>query len=539
MASKRLVVVSPYPNLKGIYIESDSCSNEGKPVFKKETPNSSDAAWLFFSSKFGKGPCWYFGRSLPQGGSLSSFCSSQDAADAPEASTWPSGDITEIRQEGLPNEKTAASQPTLASICLDCKELQELSKSLHCCSCSKVEDVADALRALSLLKDFAGPSLRRKLAESLVNGDEDATQKLKTVAAAYVAQDPQPLLLCEPPENVDLASGMTALMCDAISLKGVTLRYQWHKDGIALPRAERPRLVLSSPGPRDEGSYVCHVSAEAVPEIVKTQPCNVKLSAEASAQRNAEEAKRLRFESPLRRAHAAQTLGDFAAAVRLLTEGIKACGDNEAVRADALCRRAELHLQLKRWKEAFDDASEAVSIFPSRAQAHAARGAAAEKLEFLAEAASSWETAELLGGIPEAANRAAACQKRLEGFFSQKKAQQGYASHSSSNQEDPEERWRRCGWGQQHQGRRGAAGSGGSSTGGSGNNAGISSTLEKHLEVLRLTLDPHGRPPPQDVVRSAYRKLALQAHPDKPGGSKTAFQELQNAYEAVLGVAGA
>lgn len=34
-----------------------------------------------------------------------------------------------------------------------------------------------------------------------------------------------------------------------------------------------------------------------------------------------------------------------------------------------------------------------------------------------------------------------------------------------------------------------------------------------------------------DVITAAYRELAKTRHPDAPGGSKEAFQELQAAYE--------
>ncbi|CAK9020701.1 Hypothetical protein SCF082_LOCUS15016 [Durusdinium trenchii] len=52
-----------------------------------------------------------------------------------------------------------------------------------------------------------------------------------------------------------------------------------------------------------------------------------------------------------------------------------------------------------------------------------------------------------------------------------------------------------------------------------------------HLKVLGFASHEL---PSAETLRSAYRKLALAMHPDKPGGSITAFQELQNAYEAVL-----
>ena len=38
---------------------------------------------------------------------------------------------------------------------------------------------------------------------------------------------------------------------------------------------------------------------------------------------------------------------------------------------------------------------------------------------------------------------------------------------------------------------------------------------------------------PDEVVKAAYRVLAVKNHPDKPGGSKTKMQELNGAWEAI------
>jgi len=305
-----------------------------------------------------------------------------------------------------------------------------------------------------------------------------------------------------------------------------------------LRRAERPRLVLSGAGPQDEGSYVCRVSAGFA--TASTRPCEVKLSEEAQRARAAESAKRSRFESPLRRAAEAVRLGKKDIAVTMLTEALEAAEENEAAQADALCRRAELQVQLGRWQEAFQDASASVTINPSISRAHAARGAAAEKLGFLAEAASSWETAEL-GGIPEAAKQAEMCRERLQQFFAANQSHKESGAGSGNQANDAEENWRRDGWQGRYAGGRGAgffggSGRGSSAAGGYSRSTGITPALRHHLQVLGLSAEG-GSLPSQDVVRSAYRKLALQAHPDK-GGSKSAFQDLQNAYEAVLSAVG-
>jgi len=36
-----------------------------------------------------------------------------------------------------------------------------------------------------------------------------------------------------------------------------------------------------------------------------------------------------------------------------------------------------------------------------------------------------------------------------------------------------------------------------------------------------------------DVIRKNYRKLAAKHHPDKPGGDKEKFQEIQNAWDII------
>jgi hypothetical protein len=43
-----------------------------------------------------------------------------------------------------------------------------------------------------------------------------------------------------------------------------------------------------------------------------------------------------------------------------------------------------------------------------------------------------------------------------------------------------------------------------------------------------------GKPETPREVTEAYRKQALELHPDRPGGEKTKFQALQEAYDAAL-----
>merc|ERR550532_3212083 len=78
-------------------------------------------------------------------------------------------------------------------------------------------------------------------------------------------------------------------------------------------------------------------------------------------------------------------------------------------------------MRLGRWAEARGDARKAVDLLPGLARAHAAAGAAASHLGNLAEAACSWETADLLGGVPSAAAEAEACRQRLDAFFEEQR----------------------------------------------------------------------------------------------------------------------
>jgi len=389
---------------------------------------------------------------------------------------------------------------------------------------------------LILLKDHATSATRQRLAVALAAGDVETKRKLEDVVGAKQSGDARPLILSEPPVHIEVGASTTALSCEAVSLGGATLQYQWCKDSALLHRANRSRFVLCGAGPSDEGSYICQVSAGA--NVVSTQPCEVKLSGVEVARRAAEAAKTSRCESPLRRAANAEGQGHLDAAIGFVTEAIAAADGNDTAKANALCRRAELLFKLGRYQEAFRDGTDAVKDAPELARAHVARGSAAAKLGNLAEAVSSWETAELLGA-PEAASEAASCRQRLREFFEARQAQRGAGGGGSEAREDPEEGWRKSGWGGRYAG--GSAGGffGGGSRGGGESGAyrgqaSVSPELQRNLGVLGLAADSGGALPSEETVRQTYRRLALQAHPDKPGGSKTAFQELQNAYEAVL-----
>eukprot|EP00928_Gymnodinium_smaydae_P082748 TRINITY_DN66045_c0_g1_i1.p1 TRINITY_DN66045_c0_g1~~TRINITY_DN66045_c0_g1_i1.p1 ORF type:complete len:577 (-),score=151.53 TRINITY_DN66045_c0_g1_i1:45-1775(-) len=568
---KILVVKSPYPNLRGTYVESGS--NDGKLAFVRQGDAST---WIFYSTRFGRGPCWYFGRSLPSLGSLSSFCCSEDGrGSSPEEATWPSGDIYEVSVDGLP-APLAPSAPAPSSCDVDMRpaapeapsaaaaaavpralepaaaggetrhDLEELTGGRLSGAC------ADARLALQILRSAGEPpvasSTRRRLALDLVAGEASAREALEAVAAASRQQPPPavPLILTQPAAQVALGAGATTLCCEAICLAaGAALRYQWCKDDVPIRRAERPRLMLCGASAKDQGTYVCQVSCGSA--TISSKPCRVQLSEAASS-----------FETPLRQASEAEARGDLEAAVRLLAEAANAASDqSEAVRAGALSRRAELLAKLSRWQEAFADATAAVQLAPGLVRAHATRGAAAAQLGLLAEAVSSWEAAELLGGVPEAAAQAEACRTRLRSYFAERQA--GHTTYDwrgkgdSGENEKPEkdadcdweESWRKAGFNGRYAGGSsggyfggGSHGFRGRSGGGAGSGARAapapSAALRENLAALGLSVGERGELPDEETVRKAYRRLALQAHPDKPGGSKEAFQALQNAYEALL-----
>lgn len=545
--AKKLLVTSPYPNLRGTFIESGS--NDGRPAFVRDSKQDGIVSWIFFSSKFGKGPCWYFGRCLPQAGSLNSFCCSIEDAASPEDAKWPSGDIAAVKDAALmdvdigptcsnaprSNAEIATDTPTAAS-CSSCDDLDALSSGLRCVACSPSED-AIARSALSVLKDYASTTARKQMAAGLVRDDADVKQRLAEISAAHECRLAAPLIVLEPADSITIGGNTTALTCEAICFSGGKVHYQWIKDGSILPRAERSRLMLC--GPKDIGTYACQVTVGS--KSASSRSCEVKLSA-------TEAANRARYESPMRRAAEAQKCGNLSDAISLISQAIKAAEGFESQLVRSLCWRAELLNQLERWQDAFNDASEAVRLSGGLARAHAARGTAAVKLGLLAEAVSSWETAEILGGVPEAAQEAEKCRQRLQEFFEKERVGRDASSTGTGNSgaggdeggDGPEASWRRNGWHGRYPG--GGAGNyfGGSASQGhsrgreGGYGSTVTSAVQQHLQILGLSLDVRGKLPTAEAVRASYRRLALQAHPDKPGGSKTAFQALQNAYEAVL-----
>ena len=62
---------------------------------------------------------------------------------------------------------------------------------------------------------------------------------------------------------------------------------------------------------------------------------------------------------------------------------------------------------------------------------------------------------------------------------------------------------------------------------------GATTARQRDLDLLGLR-DPH---PTAEEVRRAYKKAALQAHPDKPGGSTERFKQVARAYENLMNVA--
>ncbi|CAE7190856.1 unnamed protein product [Symbiodinium sp. KB8] len=336
-------------------------------------------------------------------GALESFLRSSDDAESPHLAEWPQDDLAEE---------------------LRCN---------HCCP--ETEHAVKALSAalMGLQGNVSGWAYRLEL-RLLRCPPPVAGLQLQFLRADL----PAAAAVLFPGMSLEIGAGTASLTCLAVSLQG-TVRYQWFKDAVPLHRAERPRLVVSGT-PGDEGVYTCTATTSSA--AVSSSPCMLRLSQAAHTSRREEAARRARVQSPMRRAMGAVQLGQLSEAVKLLSEAIlSASAENEAARAEALCLRSELRNQLCQWQDAFADANDALALIPSLARAHAARGEAAEQLGFLAEAASSWETAELLGGIPQAAARAEACRQKLEKFFAEQNARR--QAPEGNSRADPEEGWRR------------------------------------------------------------------------------------------------
>mmetsp|Transcript_81257 Transcript_81257/g.161231 ORF Transcript_81257/g.161231 Transcript_81257/m.161231 type:complete len:551 (+) Transcript_81257:88-1740(+) len=543
---KQLRVTSRFPNLAGLYAEQGA--SEGRPVYARQSGDAIGMC-IVFSTKFGTGPRWYFAKAPPQaGGSFNSFCCSEGDAASPEEAAWPAGDIDSVRDArvSVANDMDDdVDMDVSASLgqkqCDACRDLAEICAGLQCSACGPAAAVP-ASSGLALLRGLASSAILKQLALGLAGGDAVATQTLERVFERHQCRDMGPVIILHPHSSIQVGENTATLTCEAVCVTGSSVKYQWRKDGMPLPRAERPRYMLCGAGPSDEGLYDCEVSAGAKSE--RSQPCEVRLLADV-------ESKRVLSERPLQQAAEAQARGDLAAAAAFFGEAA-AFGQTEGARADALSKSASLLLQLGRWADAFRDASDAVKLSPGLVAAHVIRGRAATELGQLAEAVSSWETAELLGGVPEAAQQAEACRQRLQQFFTEQQEKRrasgahagtgGFADKPNSG-DDPEASWQRNGWHGRYAGDAsgGFFGSGNRGSKGAGSRNKHQSflpqrspELQRHLGILGINADASEPLPSADTVRTAYRRLALQAHPDKPGGSKVAFQELQNAYEAVL-----
>jgi len=114
--TKRLAVISPYGNLRGIYVPCDA--HEGRPAFVRVVKEGMDPAattCIFFSTIFGPGARWFFGKSLPDGKSMRSFSISledTEAAQSPEAACWPLEDIFDVREATEEDDRNEYFSPT-------------------------------------------------------------------------------------------------------------------------------------------------------------------------------------------------------------------------------------------------------------------------------------------------------------------------------------------------------------------------------------------------------------------------------------------
>merc|ERR1712232_1485803 len=176
--------------------------------------------------------------------------------------------------------------------------------------CGPAEN-AEAAFALTLMKEHISSATWKSFAKALADADVGIKQRLEEISAAHRRQEPQPIILREPPSQLELGAGRLTLMCEAFSFAPEPLRYQWCKDGAPLPRAERPCFVLLGAEPRDEGSYTCCVSAGA--HAASTRKCEVRLAAGVAASQ-------AHFDGLLSRADEAEVRGDVESALALLSE---------------------------------------------------------------------------------------------------------------------------------------------------------------------------------------------------------------------------
>ncbi|CAE7658922.1 unnamed protein product [Symbiodinium pilosum] len=284
----QLKVASPWPNLRGVYVETDRF--EGRPAFVKR---DSSETWIFFSARFG---------------TLESFLRSSTDAELPELAAWPA-DVTFVGETEQTDQVTV---PVVEQTCSDCRALQDLSEELSCSHCCP--ETADVVRALTLLRPVVGSSELQMLAKSC---NVEATRHiLEKVFQVSQSSSPEPVFIRQPPTCLEIGAGTASITCQAVSLQS-PVRYQWYKDGLALHRAERPRLVVTGT-PADEGIYTCTATVGAA--SICSSPCMLRLSESAHAARQAEAARRTRVESPMRRAAGAVQLGQLPRAVTLLAE---------------------------------------------------------------------------------------------------------------------------------------------------------------------------------------------------------------------------
>jgi len=87
----------------------------------------------------------------------------------------------------------------------------------------------------------------------------------------------------------------------------------------------------------------------------------------------------------------------------------------------------------------------------------------------------------------------------------------------SKHDVDLEEEWTKCGTG------------GGSNLDNKAPQQAVSKGVQKYAKLHLLPSAPH------EVVKAAYKALALIYHPDREGGSAEDFRDLKDAYEKITG----